>query len=165
MSQRPRVVISACLLGERVRYDGRSKVESSVVQALEGHVDLVAICPEVECGLPVPRPPMRLEGDPAAPRLVVIDDRVDHTERFRAWLAPRMEELAALDPAGFVLKARSPSCGVGSSPVFDAVGELVTRGGGLFARAVRERLPGVLIVEEGDLPDPAAMKRFLARIR
>ncbi len=164
MGTRPRVVISACLLGERVRYDGRDKGEPALARALAAGAELVPVCPEVECGLPVPRPPMRLEGDPAAPRLVVIEDRTDHTARFAAWLAPRLDELAALRPAAFVLKARSPSCGVDGTPVFDAGGEPVARDGGLFARAVRARFPDLPVVEEGALATPEAVEPLLWRL-
>ena len=100
-----RLGISSCLLGERVRYDGGHKHDAYLTDTLGPCVEWVPVCPEVECGLPVPREAMRLEGDPASPRLVVIRTRVDHTERMRAWAQRRVEELAAEGLSGFVFKA------------------------------------------------------------
>ncbi|MHC4779721.1 MAG: 2-thiouracil desulfurase family protein, partial [Planctomycetota bacterium] len=69
MSERIRLGISQCLLGEKVRYDGRHKKDDFVLENLGPLADFVPVCPEVECGLPVPREPMRLEGRPGAARL------------------------------------------------------------------------------------------------
>lgn len=66
---KPKVGISACLLGRRVRYDGRDKFDPLPAEALAGRIEWVPVCPEVESGLPVPREPIQLEGDPAAPDL------------------------------------------------------------------------------------------------
>ena len=71
--------ISACLLGQPVRYDGGHKLDRFIVDTLGQYVDFVPVCPEVECGLGVPREAMRLVGDPDAPRLLTIRGQVDHT--------------------------------------------------------------------------------------
>ena len=70
-----RIGISTCLLGEPVRYDGGHKLDRFLRDTLGGYVEYVPVCPEVECGLPVPRESMHLEGDPGAPRLITTRTR------------------------------------------------------------------------------------------
>ena len=89
-----RLGISTCLLGERVRYDGGHKLDRFLVQTLGRYFEWVPVCPEVEMGLPVPRESMRLEGDPADPRLVASRSGTDHTEAMKAWAQCRVDELA-----------------------------------------------------------------------
>jgi len=86
MAETIRLGISACLLGEKVRYDGRHKRDPYLAETLGRYVEWIPVCPEVEMGLPVPREPMRLVGDPAAPRLVTVRTGVDQTARMRRWI-------------------------------------------------------------------------------
>src|SRR2546426_10803079 len=93
----PRVGISQCLLGDNVRYDGGHKLDSVLIEALGRYVEWVPVCPEVEVGLGTPREPMRLVGDPQAPRLVTINTGVDHTEAMQRFAQQRIRELEALN--------------------------------------------------------------------
>ena len=68
--------ISTCLLGESVRYDGGHKLDRFLTDTLGQYVEYVPVCPEVECGLGIPRESMRLVGDPDSPRLDVSLHRV-----------------------------------------------------------------------------------------
>jgi uncharacterized protein YbbK (DUF523 family) len=148
----PRVGVSACLLGRAVRWDGGHKW-SALVEGLGRCVEWVAVCPEVELGLGVPRPPIdwvEPEGG-GGPRLVILADGRDITEEMARHAARRIDELAAgggLD--GYVLKARSPSCGLGR---------------GAFARVLAARMPGIPLIEEGDLEDEGRRAAFLAAVR
>ena len=159
-----RLGISSCLLGERVRYDGGHKHDAYLTDTLGQCVQWVPVCPEVECGLPVPREAMRLESDPASPRLVTIRTYVDQTERMLFWARWRVEELAAQDLCGFVFKANSPSCGRECVPVYDARGMAQEIGVGLFARTFIERFPLLPVEDEGRLHDPALRENFIERI-
>jgi uncharacterized protein YbbK (DUF523 family) len=161
----PRVGVSACLLGERVRYDGGHKLQPSLVEALEDHVEWVPVCPEVEAGFGVPRPPMRLVGSPGAARMVVTATGDDKTAAMDAFCSARLDALAALALHGWVLKARSPSCGLRDVPVFGRGDDAPAAGSGLFARALVLRFPDLPVADEDDLADPAARDRFLARVR
>src|SRR2546426_11459453 len=107
-----RLGISACLLGHEVRYDGGHKRDPLLVETLGRFVEWVPVCPEVELGLGVPREPIRLEGNPAAPRLVAVNSRTDLTAAMRRLAHARAQQLARLDLAGYVLKMDSPSCGM-----------------------------------------------------
>ena len=75
-----RIGISACLLGEEVRYDGGHKLDSYLTDTLGNYFEWVPVCPEVEYGLPVPREAMHLTGDPASPRIVTVRTGIDHNE-------------------------------------------------------------------------------------
>jgi uncharacterized protein YbbK (DUF523 family) len=159
-----RLGISACLLGEAVRYDGEHKRDQQLLAAFGDLVQWLPVCPEVECGLPVPRPPMRLEGDPDQPRLVSIQSREDLTERLSNWAFERVRALEAENLAGFVFKSRSPSCGFGSVGVFDADGLPLGEGSGLFVRICEKHWPRMPIEESDRLHDPQHLQEFLDRI-
>ncbi len=136
-----RVAISACLLGAPVRYDGGSKPVSEV-QGLAEKVEVLRVCPETASGLPVPRPPAeQREG-----RVFLANGR-DVTAEFELGAERSLDALRrAPGPVSLaVLKAKSPSCGVGL--VYDGTysGRLVP-GDGLFAARLREE--GVCVVTE-----------------
>lgn len=154
-----RIGISACLLGERVRYDGGHKRDPLLAETLGRFVTFVPVCPETECGLGVPREIMRLAGDPASPRLVTIHTRMDLTAPMEEWAARRVEELAGEGLAGFIVKSRSPSCALHDAPIIAAAA-----GPGLFTRALMHRLPLLPVEDESRLHDPALREKFLARL-
>ena len=158
-----RLGISACLLGQAVRYDGGHKRDPFLAATLGRFVEWVAVCPEVEIGLGVPREPIRLEGDPAAPRLVAANSRRDLTRAMTRFARARAAELARLDLVGYVFKKDSPSCGMEGVRVHGG-GRPRRRGTGLFARAVMARLPLLPVEEEGRLRDPALRASFVARV-
>jgi uncharacterized protein YbbK (DUF523 family) len=147
---RVRLGVSACLLGERVRYDGGHRRDAYLTEVLGPSVEWVAVCPEVELGLGVPRATLSLVGEP--PRLVQDGTGEDLTERMRAYAEARAGEIARLELDGYVFKSGSPSCGV-----FDARG--------LFAAALVARLPALPVEDERRLADPAIRERFLGRVR
>ncbi len=144
---RGRLLVSACLLGHRTRYDGQLRRVAQVCE-LSTQFELIAVCPEVDCGLPVPRPPMRLEGPEDALRLVMIESREDHTRRMDAWIEARVRALADEGIAGCILKSRSPSCGLTRVPRFTPQGMEVAQGAGLFARAVERRSDSLPSIED-----------------
>jgi uncharacterized protein YbgA (DUF1722 family)/uncharacterized protein YbbK (DUF523 family) len=159
-----RLGISACLLGHAVRYDGGHKRDRYLTDTLGRWVEWVPVCPEVELGLGIPRETIRLEGDPAAPRLVAPRSGANHTEAMARYARVRVEELARRDLCGYVLKRGSPSCGMERVEVHGAPGRPAKRGTGLFARALMERLPLLPIEEEGRLADPVLRENFVARL-
>jgi uncharacterized protein YbgA (DUF1722 family)/uncharacterized protein YbbK (DUF523 family) len=159
-----RLGISTCLLGERVRYDGGHKFDPFLVNDLGRYVEWVPVCPEVEVGLSIPRESMRLEGDPADPRLVAPGSGTDYTERMKAWAIKRAGELAALDLHGFVFKKDSPSSGLFRVQVYDEQGMAQRNGTGIFAREVAKRFPLLPLEEEGRLNDARLRENFIERV-
>ena len=83
--------VSACLLGKRVRYDGGHKLDRYVHDVIGMYVEWVPVCPEVECGLSIPRESMRLVGDPDAPRLIAPRSGTDYTEQMRSWVRGKLD--------------------------------------------------------------------------
>jgi uncharacterized protein YbbK (DUF523 family)/uncharacterized protein YbgA (DUF1722 family) len=161
---RIRLGVSACLLGESVRYDGGHKRDAFLTDVLGPHVEWVPVCPEVELGLGVPRPTLRLTGRPAAPRLVEDASGEDLTARMWQYAEARVVELERLALDGYVLKRSSPSCGLFGVPVYREPGTRGAAGRGLFAAALVERLPMLPVEEEGRLADGALRERFIERV-
>ena len=158
-----RIGISQCLLGDNVRHDGRHKRDDFLLEALGPHVEWVPVCPEVELGLGTPREPMRLAGDPRAPRLVTINTGIDHTNAMNRFARQRVRELEALDLSGYVFKADSPSCGIAQVPIFTSQGMETQDGVGLFAQAFMAHFPLMPVEDESRLHDPQAVQSFLER--
>jgi len=156
--------ISSCLLGNNVRYDGGHKLDRFLRDTLGQYVTFVPVCPEVECGLPVPRESMRLVGDSLDPRLVTTRTGVDHTERMKRWASQRLEDLAQENLFGFIFKKDSPSSGMQRVKVYNDKGMPEKTGSGLFAKAFMERFPRVPTEEEGRLYDPKLRENFIERI-
>jgi uncharacterized protein YbgA (DUF1722 family)/uncharacterized protein YbbK (DUF523 family) len=156
--------ISTCLLGENVRYDGGHKLDRFLKDTLGQYVSYVPVCPEVECGLGIPREAVRLVGDPDSPRLVTVRSGVDHTERMKTWAARRLDELAKEELCGFIFKSDSPSSGMERVRVYDEKGMPAKKGSGIFAKAFMDRFPRIPVEEEGRLHDPKLRENFIERI-
>ncbi|NDY58483.1 DUF523 and DUF1722 domain-containing protein [Desulfovibrio sulfodismutans] len=159
-----RLGVSACLLGHNVRYDGGHKRDAYVADTLSAYFDFVPVCPETECGLPVPRPAMRLTGDPASPRLVTITTGIDVTGRMLDYCARRVEELAGENLCGYIFKSKSPSSGMARVKVYPEKGPPAMTGVGLFARAFMDRFPLLPVEEEGRLHDAGLRENFIERV-
>ena len=160
-----RVGISACLVGQEVRYNGAHKKNERLLDVLGSRFQLIPVCPEVEMGLGTPREPMNLYRTPNGLRMITVDTRIDHSDGMRAYALRRLEELAAADVSGFVLKKDSPSCGVTNAPTYELDGEGKRRDGrGLFAAAVMDRFPHMPVDDEVTLMEPRALEQFIDRV-
>ena len=164
MGDRVRLGISTCLLGENVRFDGGHKLDRYLTQTLGAFVEYVPVCPEVECGFPIPRESLRLVGDPEAPRLVTTRTKVDHTERMLRWAEKRVVELEKEGLCGYVFKSKSPSSGMARVKLYDQNGVPSNRGVGIFARKFMEHFPHLPVEEEGRLQDPGIRENFIERV-
>jgi uncharacterized protein YbgA (DUF1722 family)/uncharacterized protein YbbK (DUF523 family) len=156
--------VSKCLLGEPVRYDGGHKLDRFLKDTLGQYVEYVPVCPEVECGLGIPRESMRLEGAPATPRLMTTRTKRDLTDRMLAWSRQRIKELESENLCGFIFKSNSPSSGMERVKVFDEQGMSRKIGVGLFAGAFMKHFPLLPVEEEGRLHDPALRENFIEQI-
>lgn len=165
-TDRVRLGISRCLLGEQVRFDGGHKHDPFLTRTLGEHVEWVAVCPEVEAGMGIPREPIRLEEGEGDVRLVAPRSGRDLTDVMVRYARIRAEQLANADLDGFVLKKDSPSCGLGRVRIHPPGGEGAPRrdGRGLFARALIEQLPLLPVEEEGRLNDPNLREAFIDRV-
>ncbi len=159
-----RIGVSKCLLGEPVRYDGQHKHDHFITDTLGRYFDYVGVCPEVECGLGVPRESMRLVGDPASPRLVTVRTGLDLTVRMQDWVDQRVEELAKENLGGYIFKSRSPSSGMANVKVYNDKGGVTGKAPGLFAKAFLARFPTLPCEDEGRLNDPDLRENFIERV-
>lgn len=160
---KPRIGVSACLLGKNVRLNGGHCRQPFLTNVLARHVEFVPVCPEVGMGLPVPRPAMRLKKTASGPRLVVSKTGEDLTEQAERYNTEAMETLAAERLNGFVLKKDSPTCGLMRVKEYSEKGMPERTGTGIFARALQEQFPSLPIEEEGRLNDPLLRENFLIR--
>ncbi len=159
-----RVGISACLLGQEVRYDGGHKRDRYISDTLGQFFEWVPVCPEVEMGLGTPRETLRLEGSSAAPRLVFAKSREDITQGMEKWAQARLGGLARLDLSGYILKSDSPSCGMERVRVLRPSGIPSKDGVGIFARALMDWIPLLPVEEEGRLHDLPLRENFIERV-
>ncbi len=164
MEEKIKIGISTCLLGEKVRYDGGHKLDRFLTETLGQYVEYVPVCPEVECGLPIPRESMHLEGNPDFPRLITSHTKQDLTERMVQWAQKRVLELEKKDLCGFIFKSHSPSSGMERIRVYNERGMPVKKGIGIFARIFMEHFPLLPVEDEGRLHDPKLRENFIERI-
>ncbi len=160
---RPRVVVSACLGFAAVRYSGEL-IPDRVVGVLREFVDFLPVCPEVEMGLGVPRPTVRLVRGEGGVRMVQPQTGEDLTQAMEAF---SRGFLAGLPPVeGFILKNRSPSCALKDARVYAHAqgGGTVGRGPGLFAQAVERAFPLLPKEDEGRLTSARVRAHFFTRI-
>lgn len=155
------VAASECLTGARVRYDGDHKREALPHAALDGLYVLRAICPEVGIGLGVPRDPIRLVGDPGAPRARVVSEKAgspkDVTAALRAYADSQLPVLDEVD--GYVFMQSSPSCGLSGVKLSGGSG----KGRGVYARQVLVVRPALPVAEAWQLFDPTRCANFVMR--
>ena len=173
---RPRIGVSACLLGEPVRFDGGHKRDPFLVETFGQYVEWVSVCPEVEAGLGTPRETMRLtlvgrpdrgKGETYPPErvaMIVHKTGADVTSVMRRYARPKADELADAGLSGFVLKKDSPSCGMERVKVYAESGPAERAGRGVFASALLTRLPNLPVEEEGRLSDPHLRENFVERV-
>jgi uncharacterized protein YbgA (DUF1722 family)/uncharacterized protein YbbK (DUF523 family) len=156
--------ISACLLGEQVRFDGGHKLDRYIVNTLGQYFDFVPVCPEVECGLGIPRESMRLVGDAENPRLISNKTKIDHTERLSSWARERVRKLEREELCGFIFKKDSPSSGMERVRVYSEKGMPAKTGVGMFARVFMWHFPLLPVEDEGRLHDPKLRENFIEQV-
>jgi uncharacterized protein YbgA (DUF1722 family)/uncharacterized protein YbbK (DUF523 family) len=159
-----RLGISACLLGERVRFDAGHKRDPFLVDTLGPFVEWVPVCPEVESGMAAPRESMRLVQAGGQLRLLTNKSGHDHTDTMRQFARRRVDVLADEDLCGFVLKKDSPTCGLERVKVYGVGGVPIKSGRGLFADTLVTRFPLLPVEEEGRLNDPRLRENFIERV-
>jgi len=187
-----KVAISACLVGQAVRYDGLSKYQQAIMDYLAESIELIPLCPEVAIGLPVPREKIQLYNDDSSIRVKQISNQnIDYTDQLSAYARQFM--LQHSDLSAIILKSRSPSCGLLSTPIFQyrkefqyskefqyrkefqyskesqlsnetKQGKEVTQGSGQFAYIVKTEYPSIILIEETELTNLHQCNDFLSTL-
>lgn len=156
MEKKIKIGISSCLLGENVRYDAGHKLDQRLKDALGKLVEWVGVCPEVECGLGIPREAMHLTGAPESSRLITNITNIDHTDKMLKWAEKRLRELKKEKISGFIFKSNSPSCGL--YKVFHK------KGTGIFAMEFTKYFRGLSVEDEERLRKESIRKKFIEDI-
>ncbi len=156
--------VSSCLLGNRVRYDGNHRLDCYITETLGNFFQYIHFCPEVECGLGVPRETMQLVGTPASAHLLTTKTRIDHTERLKRWTEKTLNSLASENLCGYIFKTKSPSCAMVDAKVFSTENSSVERGPGLFAAAFTKRFPLIPTIDEGRLHNEQLRENFIEKV-
>lgn len=160
-----RIGVSSCIIGEEVRWNGGHSRQRYLTDVLERFVEYYPVCPEVEVGMGVPRPTVRLVRVADELRMIDPKNEVDWTASMNRFSRQRASELADLDLCGFVLKKDSPTCGVSRVKVHHENGSGSSRDGqGLFATALEQRYPHLPLEEDGRLNDPKLRENFIERV-
>ena len=164
-SQQPiRLGVSACLLGDEVRYDGSHKRDAFLTDVLGAFVEWVKVCPEDESGMGTPREAIRLVDQDGRLRLLTVNTGVDHTDRMKKYARDRLNELANANLCGWVLKKDSPSCRLERVKLHRVGGRAIKSGTGIFARALLARFPDLPVEEEDRLSDSRFRENFIERV-
>ena len=159
---KPRIAISSCLLGENLRWDGGHRRADVLLEWFGDRVAWEPVCPEFEIGLGVPREAIERVELGGGIRLLGVDTRLDHTEVMRSHARKRIDELAATGICGFVLKSKSPSCGVDSTPIHGPDQGLLRRESGAFTEVLLAGGFSFPIAEDRALRHEDARLRFIA---
>jgi len=160
---RPKVVISRCIEFDHCRYDG-SMIKSDFALALKPFVDFIPVCPEVEMGLGVPRDTIRLVSAGGEVRLMQPATGLDVTDRMNEFSSRFLSSLPE-EVDGFILKFRSPSCGMKDIRVYSSGrGAAAGKAAGLFGAAVVRAFPGLAVEDEGRLRNFNIREHFLTRL-
>ncbi|MBZ2190397.1 DUF523 domain-containing protein [Alcanivorax sp. JB21] len=166
---KPRVGVSACLLGRLVRYNGEAKRHGTVADVLPRWLQFTEYCPEVAIGLPVPRPPVDIIATETGQQIRNRDGLVaDITDALHACADDVCQQNARTDktppPDGMILKARSPSCGPGNTPLLNTNGQQIGITHGGFAARLKTHCPDMPMVHEEQLVRAVDIEVFVLRV-
>ncbi|GAL27039.1 hypothetical protein YbgA [Vibrio variabilis] len=164
MGDKIKVGISSCLLGEKVRFDSGHKQSTYVNKELRDYFDFVSVCPEVGMGLSVPRPTIRLMSDEE--RIILVETKdasKDYTDGMMQFTRGKVDELKDTEMCGYIVCAKSPSCGMERVKVYSN-GHASTDGVGLYTKHLMETMPWLPVEEDGRLNDPILKENFISRV-
>lgn len=163
-SQKIKIGISACVYGHEVRFDSGHKTNYFCRDVLTQYCDFTPVCPEVGVGMTVPRPVIRLVLREGEERLVLSkDNSQDFTESMHEFSQRQMPALQ--DLCGYVVCAKSPTCGMERVKLYNDKGHSLPGGTtGIFTRHLQESMPWLPIEEDGRLQDAMLRENFVIRI-
>lgn len=163
MSRKIPIGVSSCLLGNKVRYDGGHKTNPFITNVLTNNFDFLAICPETGIGLGVPRPPIQLVEIQSQTHALGVDDKsIDVTSALTKYASQIVKEQRHL--CGFILKTRSPSCGAGSTDLYNQDGICIGKTSGIFVAALQQLIPEIPVIDEESLQSQEKLAQFTEQV-
>ncbi len=160
--QKIKVGISACLLGQEVRFDGSHKRDRFITDKLSHYFEFMAYCPEVAIGMGVPRPTIHLKQSGDNIKVVGVHKAIDVTSELRDYSINTCKKLSTL--CGYILKSKSPTCGMERVKIYHDNGQSTKNGVGIFAEQLKHQHPYLPLEEEGRLNDPVLRENFIIRV-
>lgn len=163
--ERPKIVVSSCLNKEKCRYNGEDS-PCKTLEDLREYIDIIPVCPEIGIGLKVPRDAIRVVGNEYEHKLIDPKSDKDLTEKMIKFSNDKVEEFLNQNINGFILKGRSPSCGLKDVKIYQTKekGSMSIKGQGLFARYICENFPYSIVEEDGRLRSFEIRDNFLVKI-
>jgi uncharacterized protein YbbK (DUF523 family) len=166
MESKLKVGVSSCLLGEKVRWNGKDKRNDVLLDELNKIFEYVPVCPEVEVGMGVPRGAVHLIGDKNKQKMQEVESGKDWTQAMVEFSEAKVLQLIEQGICGFIFKSRSPSCGTKGIPVYNDKGEVLPdEVAGLFVQALIKHAPALPIIEENELRNKQAREKFISKVR
>lgn len=164
MSEIIKIGVSACVTGEKVRWNGTSNRDSFLTETLAKYVEFVPLCPEIACGMGIPREKVRQVDCGDEIRLIGYESGDDLTDKMTQWAERVLPGLDEEGLCGFVLRSKSPTCALIQAKIFSTAGKPPRRGAGFFSRLLMEHTP-ILPVETADrLQNPILRENFIHRV-
>ncbi|MCK4842593.1 MAG: DUF523 domain-containing protein [Methylococcales bacterium] len=161
-SNKPLIAVSACLLGQSVRYDGKDKYSAVIAETLNEYCRLIPVCPEVEIGLGVPREKIQLTQVDGHIKVLKTDNlKIDVAQPLADFAVNFVKEHAL---SGLVLQDKSPSCGIENTVLFSLSGEQIGLGSGIFASTIMELFPRLVVVRASQLQNQKDIDSFINRL-
>ena len=164
MSDSIKIGVSACVTGEKVRFDGTHRRSAYLTETLAKHVEFVPICPEIACGMGIPREPLRQVDCAGEIRLIGYESGKDLTNKMTKWANRVIKGLDKEGICGFVLRMRSPACAVSKSSIFSTQGTPPRKGPGFFTRLLQAHDPLLPVVSSEGLQDAVQRENFIRRV-
>jgi uncharacterized protein YbbK (DUF523 family) len=158
----PLVGVSACLLGQKVRYDGQDKYTSVIAEELKKHCQLIAVCPEIEIGLGVPRAKIQLTQVGSIIKVLKTDEPDVDVAYLLAGFATQFVNKHPL--SGLVLQDKSPSCGIDNVKLFSEKGVQIGLSSGLFAKTIIRLMPDLVVIQASQLQNTEDIKQFMKKL-
>lgn len=164
MSDTIRIGVSACVVGEKVRWDGSHKRDPYLTEILSKYVEYVPLCPEIACGLGIPREKLRQVDCAGEVRLIGYESGDDMTDTMSEWADKVLPSLEDEELCGFILKNKSPSCGLTHARIHSTDGKPPRRGSGFFAHKLKEHAPFMPLATTAQLQNPIVRENFIRRV-
>lgn len=161
--RKPKLIISKCLNSEKCRYNGQC-YDDKVISLLREYIDIETVCPESEIGLPTPRNPIRIETHDNKYKLTELNSGLDYTSQMTEFAEEFLNNIDDID--GFILKSKSPSCGINDVKIYSKDNKISIRnnGTGVFANKLLEKNLNIPIENEGRLKNYDIRDDFLTKI-
>lgn len=160
--RKPRIFCSRCITFEHCRWNGQI-ISSMVVDRLKPYVEYITTCPEKNIGLGVPRDPIRIVKKNKELKLVQPSTEMDITNKMEEYTEEYLNNISDID--GFILKAKSPTCGISKVKIYSDqhTSSKFYMGKGFFGKKILEKFSGMPIIDEGRLYNQQLREDFFIR--